>query len=161
MANRLKWAAVAIYLHRTWPSVGGGQKACIHEIPEHRRHRRTLFLSLSLSLSSPFLSFSSDRHTRVTLWGETIHIVNSIKTATSNMVAMIGTKSPGRKRQRAWLPPSVDRRLSNPLSRLNIPVYRIQLGPCYQGTNLDRQFRRRTEEWMSFDRIDRRPTTPK
>lgn len=50
MANRLKWAAVAIYLHRTWPSVGGGQKACIHEIPEHRRHRRTLFLSLSLSL---------------------------------------------------------------------------------------------------------------
>lgn len=118
-------------------------------------------LSLSLSLSSPFLSFSSDRHTRVTLWGETIHIVNSIKTATSNMVAMIGTKSPGRKRQRAWLPPSVDRRLSNPLSRLNVPVYRIQLGPCYQGTNLDRQFRRRTEEWMSFDRIDRRPTTPK
>ena len=127
MANRLKWAAVAIYLHRTWPSVGGGQKTCVHEIPEHRRHRRTLFLSLSpsLSLSSPFLSFSNDRHTRVTLWGGTVHIVNSIKTATGDMVAMIDTKSPRRKRQRAWLPPSIDRHLSSPLSRHNVPADHI------------------------------------
>lgn len=51
MANRLKWAAVAIYLHRTWPSVGGGQEACVHEIPEH--------LSLSLSPSLRFLSRSA------------------------------------------------------------------------------------------------------
>lgn len=92
MANRLKWSMLAIYLHRTWPSVGGDQEACEHEIPEHRR---------TFSLFP--LLFSTDGHTRITLQGVTIYLTRS-KRLSTDLVAMIVTKPPGRKRSR--LPPS-------------------------------------------------------
>lgn len=94
MANRLKWSMLAIYLHRTWPSVGGDQEACEHEIPEHRR---------TFSLFPLSLLFSTDGHTRVTLQGVTIYLTRS-KRLSTDLVAMIVTKPPGRKRSR--LPPS-------------------------------------------------------